>query len=57
VVFIVILATACIAVLGTAVEAFQLKRTEEGIWYILGFFFLVSVLLIAIGVIVFAVTI
>jgi len=55
--FIVALATACIAVLGMAAEAFQLKRTAEGIWCILGFFFLVSVLLIAIGAIAFAVTV
>jgi len=54
--FIAALVTACIAVLGMAVEAFQLKKTAEGIWCILGFFFLISVLLTAIGAIVFAVT-
>ena len=53
---IVALVTATIVVFGMAAEALQRKRTSEAIWAILGFFFLVSVLLIVVGALVFALT-
>ena len=50
------LVTATIIIFGMAAEALQRKRTSEMIWSILGFFFLVSVLLITVGALVFALT-